>query len=255
MRSFVLVGSLILLFWGGYAPESSAQTIIDRYQQTRQIQLLDRLYPASRLQPAIPKSYQRVPTALDSLYAPKKAPEPEPDVFPIDEIRTAHRFERSWLKETFADTQWSFLGPQPQRTLFDTTRTVDLRAQMQAHFGAPTYVIADDLEPNREDFDQFAYWFVVNDSIPVVITDANGPRDRGIIIATERRWRNVLPEVRDIVLAPLHETKDRDPYVDYYYDRVDRRWYRVGYDGDSFFMEHVARRTLTPGRRPPAPTP
>jgi len=235
------------------------QHIIDRYQQARQLHLLDRLYPQSRYMQTRPRGLHRLSVAVDSLHRRSNtdaaAVEPDPEPFPVQKMRRAHRFEKEWLRDTFADTKWSFLGPQPERTFFDTTRTVDLRARLQAHFDDPTYVLADDLQPNRDDFDQFAYWFVVNDSIPVVVSDANGPRDRGLIVATERRWRNVLPAVRKAVLAPLQETPDRAPYVDYFYDTVDARWYRVGYDGDAFFMEPVARSQLTPGRRPPAPNP
>lgn len=238
-----------------HVPTTAAQSLIERYKQTRQMQLLDQLYPTSPLQPPQSRPYQHIATALDSLFEEAGAPVHEAPQFAVKRMRTAHRFEKGWLQETFSDTEWSFFGPQPQRTLLDTTRTVDLRARMQAHFGAPTYVLADDLQPNREDFDQFAYWFVVNDSIPVVVSDADGPRNRGVIVATERRWRSALPEVREAVLQPIRETPDRAPYVDYFYDRVDRRWYRAGYDGTQFFLEPVSRRALTPGRRPSPRTP
>ena len=246
-----LVAALIAFF-----PEIGyAQHIGDRYRQARQLHLLDQLYP-QRYEAAVPLSARTLPVATDTLFQSRvRSSEPEQPVFQVRQIRAVHRFEKEWLHDTFGDTEWSFLGPQPERTFFDTTRTVDLRARLQAHFDAPTYTLADDLQPNRDDFDQFAYWFVVNDSIPVVVSDANGPRDRGLIVSTERRWRSVLPEVRQAVLKPLKETPDRAPYVDYFYDTVDGRWYRVGYDGTDFFMEPVPRRELTPGRRPPAPTP
>jgi hypothetical protein len=248
---------LALVLWmstGAVAVQG--QHLIDRYQQARQLSLLDQFYPRSRYQAIRPQALHRLDVAVDSLH--RTAPRPvtrAQDTFPVQRIRAAHRFEKEWLHDTFGDTEWSFLGPQPERTFFDTTRTVELRARLQAHFDAPTYTLADDLQPDRDDFDQFAYWFIVNDSIPVVVSDANGPRDRGLIVATERRWRSVLPEVRRNVLAPLKETPDRAPYVDYFYDDIDGRWYRVGFDGVHFFIKPIARRQLTPGRRPAPPTP
>lgn len=249
---------VLVLWMSTGAATVQGQHIVDRYQQARQLRLLDQLYPQSRYQEAEPMALRMLALAVDSLHQTASAPPPtaaDSNAFPMERMRALRRFEKEWLEETFADTKWSFLGPQPRRTFFDTTRTIDLRARLEAHFDAPTYAVADDLEPNRDDFDQFAYWFVVNDSIPVVVSDANGPRDRGLIVATERRWRDVLPEVREAVLAPLRETPDRAPYVDYFYDAVDTRWYRVGYDGTDFFIEPVARRQLTRGRRPPTPTP
>lgn len=247
---------LVCVCASGVCTTAQAQHIIDRYQQARQLHLLDRLYPQSRYQSAQPRAPQALAVAVDSLHRAGEADTgASRPAFPVRRMRTVHRFEKAWLRKTFADVDWSFLGPQPELTFFDTTRTVDLRARLQAHFEAPTYTLADDLQPDRDDFGQFAYWFVVNDSIPVVVSDANGPRDRGLIVATERRWRNVLPAVREAVLAPLKETPDRAPYVDYFYDPVDGRWYRVGYNGERFFMESVARRRLTPGYRPDPPAP
>lgn len=254
--SRLLIGIGLVAALAVFLPETAqAQHIADRYRQARQLHLLDQLY-AQRYEAAVPFPIHVLRVPNDTLFqSVARTSEPERSAFPIHRMRAVHRFEKEWLQDTFGDTEWSFLGPQPERTFFDTTRTVDLRARLQAHFDAPTYVLADNLQPNRDDFDQFAYWFVVNDSIPVVVSDANGPRDRGLIVATERRWRNVLPEVRQAVLAPLQETPDRAPYVDYFYDVIDGSWYRVGYDGTDFFMEPVPRRELTSGQRPPAPTP
>lgn len=252
------VALLVLVLWisTGAAVVQGQQHIIDRYQQARQMHLLDQLYPHSRYQAARPQAPHPLPVVVDSLHrAPSRTAPPDANAFPVQRMRAAHRFEKEWLDKTFGDTEWSFLGPQPEPTFFDTTRTIDLRARLQAHFDAPTYTLADDLQPNRDDFGQFAYWFIVNDSIPVVVSDANGPRNRGLIVATERRWRDELLQVRAAVLAPLKETPDRAPYVDYFYDAVDGRWYRVGYNGVRFFMEPVARRQLTPGHRPAPPTP
>jgi hypothetical protein len=96
---------------------------------------------------------------------------------------------------------------------------------------------------------QFAYWFVVNDSIPVRVTDERGPTGRGLIVSTDRAYRDRLVALRAALLDPLRR-EESAPYVDYYYDDATRRWYRVGYDGRSFFRERISRFDILPGRRP-----
>ena len=128
---------------------------------------------------------------------------------------------------------------------------------MQAAFGRPTHTLADvDLnawrqtpDSSRDALPQFAYWFVVNDSIPVRVSDVNGPDERGAIVATERRYRDDLPALRRALLRPLRRV-ERAPYVDYYYEPESRRWYRVGFDGRTFFRERISRFDIVPGRRP-----
>ena len=245
-----------LLLWTATLLPASGQTLIDRYQQERQQHVLQQLFSEGVWDASAPGAYRPLPAGTDTLYQKASTyADDGAELFSVDNVRVVHRFEETWFNDTFADVNWSFLGPQHQRALLDTTRTVDLRARMQAHFGAPTHVLADDLTPERERFDQFAYWLVVNDSIPVIVTDASGARDRGLVLMTERRWRDALLDLRDAVLAPLHETDDRAPYVDYFYDDVDNRWYRVGFDGQTFFHEPIARRQLRPGVRPRPPEP
>jgi hypothetical protein len=165
--------------------------------------------------------------------------------------------ERAWFREQYGGTEWSFLGSGPRLTFLDTTYTRALRARLQAQFGAPTYTLAEvDLDAwwatpdsSRDGLPQFAYWFVVNDSIPVRVTDVEGPTGRGVIVSTDRQYRDHLLALRDALLGTLHR-KERAPYVDYYYDEATRRWYRVGFDGQSFFRERISRFDIVRGQRP-----
>jgi hypothetical protein len=165
--------------------------------------------------------------------------------------------ERSWFRKRYGDTDWSFLGTGPRLTFLDTTYTRDLRARLQARFGAPTRTLAEvDLaawrrspDSSREALPQFAYWFVVNDSIPVRVTDVNGPAGRGLIVSTDREHRDRLLALRAALLGDLRRAEPT-PYVDYYYDDAARRWYRVGFDGRSFFRERISRFDIVRGRRP-----
>jgi len=236
--------------------------LISRYRTARYQLLVQKIVAQMPMRPLPPES---LPTPVDSLFAPpdstkqlnSETEKDDPPPFPVEDIRRIRRLERSWFRNRFADTEWSFLGSGSRMTILDTTHTRDLRARLQAHVGAPTFTPAEvDLnewarqpDSTREDLVQFAYWFVVNDSIPVRVTDVRGPDERGLIVSTDRRYRDRLRALRSALLQPLRREK-RAPYVDYYYEDEARRWYRVGFDGEAFFREHISRRDIVRGRRP-----
>jgi len=204
-----------------------------------------------------------LPTSVDSLLRPTDSTEArvastqKEAAFQIEALHEVSDLERSWFQNQYGDTEWSFLGSRSRLTILDTTRTRELRARLQTHFGDPTHTPAEvnlnewsrQTDSTRENLVQFAYWFVVNDSIPVRVTDVNGPMGRGLIVSTDRAYRDHLVALRNALLQPLRR-EERSPCVDYYYDDGTRRWYRVGFDGTSFFREHISRRDIVRGRRP-----
>lgn len=238
--------------------EAAAQTaetdgsLIERYQEARYRALARRHLQrqgALPVHPPVP-----IPTPTDSLRlvrsgpsAPATAPAP---TFPLHDVRPVRHLERGWFRTRFADTDWSFLGETSDLTFLDTTRTPTLRARLQARFGDPTRTLADaSLDEPPTDQAQFEYWFVVNDSIPVQVMDALGPKGRGLIVAADRAHRDRLRALRDTLLAPLRRAENA-PHVDYYYDTRRERWYRTGFDGQSFFLERISRNDIIPGRPP-----
>lgn len=252
----VVIGGLVALLDVGSAAAqtspSDGATIVDRYQTARRHVLAQRFLqdgPGLRVLPP-----ETLPTLVDSLHR-RMSQEPtgvESDrpFFPLRSVRAVHRLERGWFEEQYDDTSWSFLGAGVSRTFFDTTRTQELRARLQAQFGDPTQTLGDtDPREVESEQPQFEYWFIVNDSIPVQVTDASGPMDRGLIVATERRYRNRLQGLRDTLLAPVRQP-ERAPYVDYYYDGLVEQWYRTGFDGRTYFLEQISRFDIVPGRRP-----
>ena len=234
--------------------------LVSRYRMTRFRLLAQQFVKQMPLRTLPPTA---IPTPIDSLFSPTDSTErtvaaaEEGPSFPIEEVRRIRDLERSWFRARYGDTEWSFLGSGARLTVLDTTRTRELRARLQAQFGDPTLTPAEvDLDEwgrrpdsTREDLVQFAYWFVVNDSIPVRVTDANGPSARGLIVSTDRAYRDRLRALRGALLDPLRR-EERAPYVDYYYEDETRRWYRVGFDGQSFFREQISRRDIVRGRRP-----
>lgn len=252
---FVTVVSFLLIA-GLVPPPAKAQ---DRdlgamYQAARYRALLQ----AQEDLRARPQAPTRVGSAdLDSLRAwvlsAARGAEPAAEpAFPISDWKLVGRLERGLFEKRFGETPWSYLGMAGRSTL-DTTRTNELRARMAAQFGPPTKVLADLKEPFGRpagDYVQFEYWFVVNDSIPVVVMDANGPFDRGLVMASDARYRDQLQALRNVFLRPLVASDERAAYVDYFYDPEANQWYRTGFDGEAFFLEPIRRRRIIPGRRP-----
>jgi len=122
---------------------------------------------------------------------------------------------------------------------------------LQAHFGDPTRTLAEvDLvqQRPRDEYIQFEYWLVLNDSIPFRIMDVNGPFERGIVVASAPRYRDQLRAIRQALLERLITEPRRAPFVDYYYQRETDTWYLTGFDGGAFFLEPIRRPLMIPGR-------
>ena len=230
--------------------EAEEPSLIERYREARYRALARRHLRQQGQFPIYPPT--PLPTPTDSLCPARPdrggATAPAPS-FPLHDVRPVRRLERSWFQQKFAGTDWSYLGDTAEYTFLDTTRTPTLRARLQAQFGDPTRTLADrPLEKPPEGRAQFEYWFVVNDSIPVQLMDPRGPKGRGLIVATERGYRDRLRALRDTLLAPLQRS-EQAPHVDYYYDPRRERWYRTGYDGQSFFLEQIPSTRVVPGQR------
>ena len=124
-------------------PDVDDPNLIERFRSARYRVLAHRGLGSDGRQAAV-LAPVRLPAASDTLRpdpTPSSSPSP-PASFPIDEVHALRRLERGWFREKFAETDWSFLGSGRYFTFFDTTRTQDLRARLQAQFGAPTLISA-----------------------------------------------------------------------------------------------------------------
>ena len=125
----------------------------------------------------------------------------------------------------------------PRRLALDTTATPLIRGRLQGIFGRPTRN-ADALRQvgyTGNEFVQFEYWFVVNDSIPVLLLDLDGPFGRGLLLAGSEEFADVLPVLKANLSDRLFAATGPDPFVDYYHSFERRQWYRTGYNGTEFF--------------------
>ena len=207
------------------------------------------MLPARPPEPLPLALYERYPV-LGRL-AVRAAPEKEAtSTFVLERWRVVRRFEQRWFLRRFGQNGWAYLGSNSWTPL-DTLRTPELRARLQAHFGDPTRTLAEvDLYQRRprDEYIQFEYWLVLNDSIPFRIMDVNGPFERGIVVASAPRYRDHLWTIRQALLGRLITDPRRAPFVDYYYQRETDTWYLTGFDGRAFFLEPIRRPLMIPGR-------
>ena len=150
----------------------------------------------------------------------------------------------------FEDVRWSYLGNN-FFTSMDTMDTSQIRARLEAYFGSPTQTVVEikqEDHPPRDDYSQFEYWFVVNDSIPMIVMDVGGPFDRGVIVATDHQFRSLLYRMRRSLLGEAIRQSEPVPYVDYYYHGLAEKWYLTGFNGAEHFIREISEPNLKPGR-------
>jgi hypothetical protein len=139
----------------------------------------------------------------------------------------------------------------------DNIPTMEVRARMQAAFGAPSKTVIDmmaeaDFRPAK--YIQFEYWFEVNDSIPMVILDPNGPFSTGLTYGGLPRFVDIMPEIKREFSKLLMDVQNLGEYSDYYYalderdkakgEAIPEGWYLVQYKNGTFGYD----RTTAPGR-------
>ena len=251
--ALVFAGSLFSL-------PALGQDLLDRYIEARfRVQMYQ--YLDQNGENVAPMAVEHLPSRADTLQqwlnqlsqnARLAAWNRRQKQFEIEEWRLVRRLERRWFSKKFENTEWAYLGTE-SLTPLDTTLTHELRGRMEAYFGSPTQTIAelmssDEMGRTRDRYVQFEYWFVVNDSIPVILMDFNGPLERGLITSTDQRYRDILLNVRESFLKEFLQTSSQAPYVDYYYDARSLTWYYTGYDGTNYFMEPIVQPNLALGR-------
>lgn len=131
----------------------------------------------------------------------------------------------------------------------DTVATPRLRALLNGLFGAPTRnaAAAEQEDYAGSEYVQFEYWLVVNDTIPMLVLDRDGPFGRGLLLAGSEAHRRYGPLLAADLAARLTAAR-ATPYADYYHAFDRRQWYRTGFDGAAYYAEET-RAPRWAGRR------
>lgn len=240
------------------APSSEARpavpgaggSLLDRYRSAYQQRQIERLFGASggAIRPVEPPplplasaearaweallSFRDLPLVVDSL----------PPLFRLGRVQYVPPHERLSFRNRFGATRWAYAGTN-YATALDTTQTWRLRAALQARYGPPTQTLSDlraEVPLGPGSAFMFEYWFVVNDSIPLIVTDAGSPTDRGLVVGTDGERRVPGAVLRDLLLGDL-PAAPRAAYADYRFDADARTWQVVGFDGVRLVRREIPR--------------
>ena len=141
--------------------------------------------------------------------------------------------------DQYREAYWQ--AARPRGLAIDTMGTPELRGRLQAAFGRPTRN-ADAQQRygyGGSEYVQFEYWFVVNDSIPVLALDLDGPFGEGLLVAGDEVHADLLDDLKRDLAGEILAVRRPDPWVDYYHAYDRETWYRTGYNGTDYFTVPV----------------
>ncbi len=146
------------------------------------------------------------------------------------------------FEEQFSNVNWTSAGFDASLPI-DRIPTSELRARLQAAYGDPTFGVGDLL--NRPDFTasqyvQFEYWFIVDDEIPMIVLDVDGPFRRGLIYAGAPQFVDLMPEIKRNFSSELMSVDSLAEYRDYFYVIDEDQWYVVGYEDGEYVREETS---------------
>lgn len=238
------------------AQTAEGQSLIDIYTKARFKVQAERIFDqygtrARVIAPLVlPSSRDTISVWLASFDRETERPAADTVETPELRWRLIRKLERVWFRKQFRETLWAYVGSN-KLTSLDTMFTKELRARLEARFGPPTQTLSEvDLssEVKREEYIQFEYWFVLNDSIPLIVMDVNGPFERGLVVASDQVLRDQLSDIKHAFLDEITINDELAPFVDYYYHLEMGIWYQTGYDGENFFLKQIPRPNLARGR-------
>lgn len=164
--------------------------------------------------------------------------------FEDPDIRKVDRSERAQFEQRFSGISWTGQGLYNPTTI-DRIPTVELRSRLQAVFGDPTQKI-DDLINNRNfrpaKAVQFEYWFIIDEEMPLMILDLDGPFENGLVYVGASRYIDLMPQVKRVLNRMLmNEAGDLASFSDYFYSPERDQWYLVEYKDGDFSHEAIDR--------------
>lgn len=164
--------------------------------------------------------------------------------FEDPDIQKVDRSERTEFQQRFGDINWTGQGLYNPTTI-DRIPTIELRSRLQAVFGEPTQKIGDlintaNYRPGKAV--QFEYWFIIDEEIPMMVLDLDGPFENGLVYVGASRYIDLMPQVKRTFTRMLMEEGDSlASYNDYFYSPERDQWYEVSYNDGEFEHEMIER--------------
>ncbi len=151
--------------------------------------------------------------------------------FSEPEFEKVSEDQRSWFQNRFENVKWTGQGLYDDTDL-DDRQTIEIRARLQSVYGDPTQKLEDLID--QEDFRpgmaiQFEYWFTVDDSIPMMVLDVDGPFSNGLVFGGASKYIDLMPQIKRTFAQKLMEAEPLDSYQDYFYSPERQQWFNVVY--------------------------
>lgn len=146
-----------------------------------------------------------------------------------------------WFMEKFDDVKLTGQGLYDKMEI-DSKNTSEVRARLQALFGEPTKTIEDLI--GGENFRpgeaiQFEYWFTVDDSIPLMILDVDGPFSDGLVYGGASKYIDLMPQIKRTLSQKLMDVENPEQFSDYFYSPERDQWFRVSYENGSYSTQEI----------------
>jgi hypothetical protein len=161
--------------------------------------------------------------------------------FQEPEFRKMTEADRAWFMNKFEDIKWTGRGLYDD-TEIDDMQTNELRARLQARFGDPTQTIEHLInQPGFRPAEaiEFEYWFTVDDSIPLMVLDVDGPFGRGLVYGGASRYIDLMPQIKRAFAKKLMNDNKPVNFQDYYYSPERGKWFDVRYENGKYITKEI----------------
>lgn len=160
-------------------------------------------------------------------------------LFEVSTFEKVENAESKSFDQRFDGMFWTSQGFNRQVSVLDRLPTTELRARLQAAFGSPTKTVKDLIEEKKFGRSegatiQFEYRFVVNDSIPVMLLDINGPFGQGLVWVGGNRWVDRMAQIKRDMTEKLIAVKEFGEFTDFFYSPEKERWFEVSLNNGNF---------------------
>ena len=174
-----------------------------------------------------------VSVALSAQDDPFKIPE-------IVKVGTSEEARQAFL-DRFEEVKWTGQGLYA-KTVIDDIPTQELRARLQQVYGAPTQTLEDLI--GKDGFRpaeciQFEYWFVIDDKIPMMVLDVDGPFTVGFVYGGASKYIDLMPQIKRTFSKSLMEAEKLAEYEDYFYSPEREKWFLVAYQNGEFIQKEI----------------
>lgn len=161
--------------------------------------------------------------------------------FEEPDIRKVPHDQRQEFMNRFEDIKWTGQGLY-QETKVDKQKTNEVRARLQAQYGDPTQTLEDLIDSKNfrpAEAIQFEYWFTVDDSIPMMVLDIDGPFGNGLVYGGASRYIDLMPQIKRTLSQKLMSVGNLSPYQDYFYSPEREQWFDVRYENGEFVTKKI----------------